>query len=274
MDTLTQAAEGTMTANIKNQPTFTANPPIDVRRTEQHWRIEAHHKPGTGNRSLYFLVPLSLPDNGDERVYALSTSDNPDHALVYYFGQDYFIPSSSGTLSIRYNADSQQMLATFDFKGQFLGFELDVSDGQFDLKDIDPTVVNTAQLFTADLAGVAPSKFLADTVNVTKNEDHIVMDADQIAWEIDPPRLQQVRLSIGHGISKGKHHFGKSDDPVRASYTTSGGTDPGIYHATAGTLTLTENPSTDRLLGELTFEGEYGDKVVTLTEGIIDYTKA
>ncbi|MFJ2280911.1 hypothetical protein ACIOUG_07215 [Pseudomonas sp. NPDC087803] len=274
MDTLTQAPKGAMTAKIKDQPEFIANQPIEVQRTEKHWRIDAHHQSETGNRSLYFLVPLSLPDNGDKRIYALSTSDNPDHALIYYFGQDYFIPSRSGTLSIQYNADSQQMLATFDFTGQFGGFELDVSDGHFDLEGIDPTVVNTAQSFTADLAEVAPSKFLADTVNVAKTEGHIAMAADQITWEILPPRLQQVRLFIDHGIGQGEHRFGKSDDPVRASYITSGGADSGIYLATAGTLTLTENPSTDRLLGELKFEGEYGDKVVTLTKGVIDYTKA
>lgn len=274
MDKIEHVVKGTMTAKIKNQAEFIANRPFVVQHTEQHWRIEGHHDFEADNRSLYFQIPLSLPDNGDKQIYPISTSGDPGHALVYYFGQDSFIPSRSGTLSIQYRADTQQMIATFDFKGQAGGFELDVSDGLFDLTGIDQAVVNTAQSFTADLTGVAPSQFLADTVSVVKNKDNIAMAADQITWEISPPRLQQVRLFINHGINKGEHSVGRPGDPVRASYITSGGDDSGIYSATEGTLTLNEDPSSDRLLGELSFKGQYGEKTVTLTKGIIDYTKA
>jgi hypothetical protein len=274
----TKGTKGTMTATSTGEDNFVANSgfSISLNHAKTHWRISADDWRGApNNRNVSIYVPSDLPDDEDT-TWPFSASDAPGDAYATYMSSDFFVPSYSGTLKVRYSAKQEKMSGSFNFQAKFGGKEFHLKDGLFEMTGLTGSATLAEQSFTANLSEAISEKFQADTMEVTFNPNTRILGfaADQIIWDSLPPRLHRVTLFIREGIKKGTHPIGKFGADIYAAYIVPGPGDPSNFASTEGKLELLSDPDETRLEATLEFTAESsGAPDVAVTNGVIQYQK-
>ncbi|MFH0021848.1 hypothetical protein ACFZAC_09600 [Pseudomonas fluorescens] len=262
--------EGSMTASVENQDTFVANSGFAIKKGSSSWVLGATHRTESGHRHIDFHVPLSLAEG--TTVFDLGSSGGGPRAVAIFEANNAAILSNEGTLIVEYFVSQQRIKGTFHFKSVMGNLIYNVTNGTFDLIGILDTTTLSNMRFTADLEGTNVSRFEADYMEVSINQQNreLAVVGYQRVWEPLPARIHRLTLFVPEGAKKGTYEIVR-DGEVHAGYIN----DEGIYVALSGQLVLTADASETEFEASFEFSAEIlssHPRKVEVSNGVVSYT--